>query len=108
MAGAILGVLHGEAVIDAADRATLDSANRFDLTAAADRFTGIATEILLADRLARDAAQRGRDSLFAAEGAHTRSAARSDLSPEGVVASGRDHATPSPLSLGERSPRSGG
>lgn len=65
MAGAILGALHGEGVIDAADRATLDSANRFDLTAAADRFTATSTDILLADRRAREAADRGRDSLFA-------------------------------------------
>lgn len=65
MAGAILGVLHGESVIDAADRITLDSANRFDLTAAADRFTATTTDILLADRRAREAAERSRDSLFA-------------------------------------------
>ena len=38
MAGAILGALHGEAVIAEADRELLDSANRFDLTATADRF----------------------------------------------------------------------
>lgn len=66
MAGAILGALHGESVIDADDRATLDSANRFDLTAAADRFTATSTEILFADRRAREAAERSRDSLFAA------------------------------------------
>lgn len=65
MAGAILGALHGESIIDAADRATLDSANRFDLTAAADRFAATTTDILLADRRAREAAERGRDSLFA-------------------------------------------
>ncbi len=65
MAGAILGAMHGESVIDTADRATLDSANRFDLTAAADRFTATSTDILLADRRAREAAERGRDDLFA-------------------------------------------
>jgi ADP-ribosylglycohydrolase len=65
MAGAILGPMHGESVIDEADRATLDSANRFDLTAAADRFTATTTEILLADRRAREAAERSRDSLLA-------------------------------------------
>lgn len=65
MAGAILGAMHGESVIDAADRTTLDSANRFDLTAAADRFTVTSTDILLADRQARVAAERSRDSLFA-------------------------------------------
>jgi ADP-ribosylglycohydrolase len=65
MAGAILGAMHGESVIDPADRATLDSANRFDLTGTADRFTATATDILLADRQAREAAERCRDSLFA-------------------------------------------
>jgi len=66
MAGAILGAMHGESVIDAADRATLDSANRLDLFAAADRFAGIATRILLNDRQRRSAAERARDTLFAA------------------------------------------
>lgn len=65
MAGAILGALHGEAVIDEADRLALDSANRFDLTASADRFTGTATRILLADREARLAAERAREALLA-------------------------------------------
>lgn len=65
MAGAILGAMHGESVIDATDLATLDSANRFDLTAAADRFTATSTEILFADRRAREAAERSRSSLFA-------------------------------------------
>ncbi len=65
MAGAILGALHGESVIDAGDRATLDSANRFDLTAAADRFAGTAASILLADREARLAAERAREALLA-------------------------------------------
>ena len=54
MAGAILGALHGEAVIAADDRALLDSANRLDLTASADAFTRTATEILAADRAAAD------------------------------------------------------
>jgi ADP-ribosylglycohydrolase len=66
MAGAILGAMHGESVIDAVDRATLDSANRFDLTAAADRFTDVATQILFADRQRRDATERARDILLAA------------------------------------------
>jgi ADP-ribosylglycohydrolase len=65
MAGAILGAMHGESVIRDADRQTLDSANRLDLTAAADRFTATATDILLADRRAREAAERSRDALFA-------------------------------------------
>ena len=65
MAGAILGALHGEAVIEDADRATLDNANRFDLTASADKFAGTATRILLADREARLAAERAREALLA-------------------------------------------
>jgi len=65
MAGAILGALHGEAVIEVADLATLDSANRFNLTASADRFADTATRILLADREARLAADRAREALFA-------------------------------------------
>lgn len=62
MAGAIMGALHGEGVIDPADRAQLDAANRLDLTAAADDFTRTASEILAADRAAtarRDAARAG-------------------------------------------------
>jgi len=65
MAGAILGALHGEAVIEEADRAMLDSANRFDLTAAADRFAGVATRIILADRETRLATERAREALLA-------------------------------------------
>lgn len=65
MAGAILGAMHGESVIRDDDRATLDSANRFDLAAAADKFTATATSILLADRRARETAERSRDSLLA-------------------------------------------
>jgi ADP-ribosylglycohydrolase len=65
MAGAILGALHGEAVIEDTDRVTLDSANRFDLTASADKFAGTATRILLADREHRLAAERAREVLLA-------------------------------------------
>jgi len=65
MAGAILGALHGESVIEAADVATLDTANRFDLTASADKFVATATTLLLADREARLAADRAREALFA-------------------------------------------
>jgi ADP-ribosylglycohydrolase len=65
MAGAILGAMHGEAVIVEADRQTLDSANRFDLNSSADAFTTTVANILLADRHARDAAERARDALFA-------------------------------------------
>ena len=49
MAGAILGAMHGEAIIDPADRDRLDQVNRFDLTAAADRFHDAAARILAAD-----------------------------------------------------------
>jgi len=84
MAGAILGVLHGESVIDETDRATLDSANRLELTVAADRFTATATDILLADRKAREAAERSRDTLFG-EGSLNRPVA--DISPRGATAS---------------------
>lgn len=64
MAGAILGALHGEQVIVEADRIILDNANRFDLLVAADDFTGTVTDILVADRHAREATERGRDHLF--------------------------------------------
>lgn len=56
MAGAILGALHGESVIDAGDRAQIDKANRLDLIASADAFTRTVTTMLTADRAA--AAQR--------------------------------------------------
>jgi ADP-ribosylglycohydrolase len=65
MAGAILGAMHGESVVDAADRATLDGANRMNLVASADRFTEVATAILRADRAKRDAAERARDTILA-------------------------------------------
>jgi ADP-ribosylglycohydrolase len=57
MAGAILGALHGEAVIDAADLALLNKANRLDLIAAADGFTEAATDIMV--QAARRAAEVG-------------------------------------------------
>ena len=62
MAGAILGALHGEAVIGAEDGALLDSANRLDLMGSADAFAATATTILAADRAAADAR---RDALGA-------------------------------------------
>jgi ADP-ribosylglycohydrolase len=49
MSGAILGALHGEAAIATADRAQLDTANRFDLIATADRFTDTLLAIMDAD-----------------------------------------------------------
>lgn len=64
MAGAILGALHGEAVIEAEDRAVLDSANRLDLTAAADAFTETARAMLLADQHAAEARLRARQNLL--------------------------------------------
>lgn len=59
MAGAILGAMHGESVIDAADLGLLDKANRLDLLAEADRFAGTVTD-LIADA-ARRARQVGSD-----------------------------------------------
>ncbi|ODT48352.1 ADP-ribosylglycohydrolase family protein [Devosia sp. 63-57] len=50
MAGAILGAMHGEAVIDAEDARQIDSANRLDLTASADGFTHTVRELFAADR----------------------------------------------------------
>jgi ADP-ribosylglycohydrolase len=60
MAGAILGALHGESVIREAERLELDRANRLDLFAEADRFTGAVETILAgdADRMARVAEAR--------------------------------------------------
>ncbi|WP_240230502.1 ADP-ribosylglycohydrolase family protein [Devosia lacusdianchii] len=63
MAGAILGAMHGESVIDAADRELLDSANKLDLTASADAFTATAKAILAADHQAAEARQRARLTL---------------------------------------------
>ena len=65
MTGAILGALHGDAVIGEADAATLDSANRFDLDAAADAFSATAVDILNADRLRQIATEDGRKILLA-------------------------------------------
>jgi len=66
MTGAILGALHGEAVIDAADAATLDAANRFDLGHAADLFADTALAVLNADRLRRTATEHARNALLGA------------------------------------------
>ena len=62
MAGAILGALHGESVIVAADLAQIDHANRLDLTASADAFTRTVTAMLSTDR----AAMASRDAALAA------------------------------------------
>jgi ADP-ribosylglycohydrolase len=66
MAGAILGALHGEAVIDATDREQLDEANRLDLTAAADAFAEVVTNILNTDAAAAARREAARAALFAA------------------------------------------
>jgi ADP-ribosylglycohydrolase len=50
MAGAILGALHGEAVIDAGDLARLDEANRLDISAEANSFAATARAIIARDR----------------------------------------------------------
>jgi ADP-ribosylglycohydrolase len=63
MAGAILGAMHGETVIDEADRVLLDSANRLDLTASADGFTDTVKAILAADRRASEGRDRARQAL---------------------------------------------
>jgi ADP-ribosylglycohydrolase len=63
MAGAILGAMHGESVINAGDRALLDSANQFDLTASADAFTDTVKTILDADRKAAAARDQARSAL---------------------------------------------
>ena len=57
MAGAILGALHGEAVIEATDLALLNRANRLDLVAEADRFADAVTDIMV--EAARRAAEIG-------------------------------------------------
>lgn len=60
MAGAILGAMQGETVVDGRDAAQLDKANRLDLAAEASRFAATARSILKSDqdRLASLAAQR--------------------------------------------------
>jgi len=55
MAGAILGVLHGEAVIDAEEARQIDAANRLDLQASANGFAETVETILAADRSASEA-----------------------------------------------------
>jgi ADP-ribosylglycohydrolase len=52
MAGAILGAMHGEVVIEQADLDRLNTANRLDLMAEADAFADTAARIIGADRLA--------------------------------------------------------
>lgn len=52
MAGAIIGAMQGEAIVDPTDLASLDAANRFDLMALADDFAATAQTIIHADLLA--------------------------------------------------------
>lgn len=52
MAGAILGAMQGQDVIDSADLDRLNTANRLDLMAEADAFTATAAQIIAADRAA--------------------------------------------------------
>ena len=61
MAGAILGALHGEAVVAPADLDRLNAANRLDLMASADAFAANAAKIIAEDR----AAARAREAAFA-------------------------------------------
>ena len=63
MAGAILGALHGEGVIEQDDAAQIDSANRLDLAASADAFARTATAILNADRDRQEARSVARAEL---------------------------------------------
>lgn len=49
MSGAILGALHGEAIIEPEVLAGIDSVNRLDLRAAAQRFTGAAQTLIQQD-----------------------------------------------------------
>lgn len=64
MAGAILGALHGEAVIENEDRALLDSANRLDLIGAADTFTDAVADIFTADRQTASRRDTARQTLI--------------------------------------------
>lgn len=64
MAGAILGALHGEDVIDTDDAALLDDANRLDLTTLADRFTACVADIQHADAIRAQQAASTRRALM--------------------------------------------
>ncbi|HVY52669.1 MAG TPA: ADP-ribosylglycohydrolase family protein [Devosia sp.] len=64
MTGAILGALHGEAVVDASERAQLNAANRFDLTVLADNFVDAALAIIQADATRAEAIGRERGALL--------------------------------------------
>lgn len=64
MAGAVLGALHGSAVIDPEDAALLDSANQADLGAASESFADAAHAILEADERRARAIARARETLL--------------------------------------------
>jgi ADP-ribosylglycohydrolase len=64
MAGAILGALHGEAIIRETDRTQLDTANRFALNDAADSFTDAVIDIINADRRRATALADDRNTLL--------------------------------------------
>ena len=64
MTGAILGALHGPAVIAANEAETLDRVNRLDLADEADRFVRTALSILAADAEREHNRARNRQYLF--------------------------------------------
>lgn len=66
MAGAILGAMHGESVIDQAAAAQLDRANKLDLFRSADAFSETVIAIQAADRKRETARAQARDRLLAA------------------------------------------
>jgi len=74
MAGAILGALHGEAVIEAESRELLDSANHMTLLETADRFAAVAAQILADDARAAAERQARRDGLLSFSAAPGRAA----------------------------------
>jgi ADP-ribosylglycohydrolase len=63
MAGAILGAMHGETVIEREDLDVLDRTNRLDLLGAADSFAAVAGKIIGDDRMSAAARDRHRDML---------------------------------------------
>jgi len=74
MTGAILGALHGQAIVEPDDLTLLDTANRADLMAAADRFCAAAIDILTADAQATALRTSHRDALLSAGTPSTRAA----------------------------------
>lgn len=64
MAGAILGAMHGEAVIDAAEAAQIDKINRLDLASEAGRFADTALAIMAADDARRTELATRRAAIF--------------------------------------------